>query len=180
MQTQQQLQEQLQNQYKSLEKTNNALTEQLTAANTKLLQLTEQACVPVIDVETGATSATLPVTARGNNKNERPHGNVCIGVAAENQQNQVNQQRCWMKDQVETQGRLKQMKKEKSEVQNRLCDADNRFDDRVLCVVCQEEEREVLTLPCSHVGLCRGCADQMAKCPTCQTTIDQKLRMRLI
>jgi hypothetical protein len=46
-----------------------------------------------------------------------------------------------------------------------------------LCVVCQEEERNVLLLPCRHLCLCAGCRDrpELVTCPLCRHTIDSYL-----
>lgn len=133
-----------------------SLEEELAATKIQVSQLTEKAPVPVIDVETGATSPVLPSEGNKRQREEEP---------AQNQS--------WMKGQMQTQGKLKQIKKEKSE-------ADNRFGDRVLCVVCQDQERGVLTLPCSHVGLCGACAEEVAECPTCRTKILQRIQLKLL
>jgi hypothetical protein len=43
---------------------------------------------------------------------------------------------------------------------------ENNYDDRMLCIACQDSEREVMFLPCSHVGMCAGCAASVSECPT--------------
>ena len=46
---------------------------------------------------------------------------------------------------------------------------------RWLCVVCLEEEKEVLLLPCSHLCLCSACAQSIMastkQCPVCRSAI---------
>mmetsp|Transcript_8910 Transcript_8910/g.11803 ORF Transcript_8910/g.11803 Transcript_8910/m.11803 type:complete len:492 (+) Transcript_8910:106-1581(+) len=48
-----------------------------------------------------------------------------------------------------------------------------------LCVICQEEEKCVLILPCRHLCLCRQCsnAPQLKMCPLCRKEIQQTLHV---
>jgi hypothetical protein len=58
-------------------------------------------------------------------------------------------------------------------------DADN--DDDTTCVICLSEERETAVLPCRHLCLCKGCAEELRKhtpkCPVCRGQIEQLLTM---
>jgi len=48
-------------------------------------------------------------------------------------------------------------------------------DDR-LCVVCLEEEKTIIYLPCFHMCTCKECGmkDSLTKCPICRSSIDCK------
>ena len=50
-------------------------------------------------------------------------------------------------------------------------------DDSHLCVVCMDEERGVLYVPCNHLAVCVGCEEGLAAasmaCPMCQEPIDR-------
>eukprot|EP00698_Gefionella_okellyi_P004833 TRINITY_DN14473_c0_g1_i1.p1 TRINITY_DN14473_c0_g1~~TRINITY_DN14473_c0_g1_i1.p1 ORF type:complete len:333 (+),score=80.12 TRINITY_DN14473_c0_g1_i1:83-1081(+) len=56
-------------------------------------------------------------------------------------------------------------------------------DDSAECVVCMNEPREVMVLPCRHMCLCQGCADmlrfQSNKCPICRAFVQQLLRVQV-
>ena len=53
----------------------------------------------------------------------------------------------------------------------------NATDDSHLCVVCMDEERGVLYVPCNHLAVCVGCEEGLATasmaCPMCQEPIDR-------
>ena len=53
----------------------------------------------------------------------------------------------------------------------------NATDDSHLCVVCMDEERGVLYVPCNHLAVCVGCEEGLAAasmaCPMCQEPIDR-------
>ena len=53
----------------------------------------------------------------------------------------------------------------------------NATDDSHLCVVCMDEERGVLYVPCNHLAVCVGCEDMVERsidcCPMCQEPIDR-------
>lgn len=47
--------------------------------------------------------------------------------------------------------------------------------DEQKCVVCVENPKEVICLPCGHVCLCEDCSAKIKfKCPVCRTKIDNK------
>ena len=50
-------------------------------------------------------------------------------------------------------------------------------DDSHLCVVCMDEERGVLYVPCNYLAVCVGCEKGLAAasmdCPMCQEPIDR-------
>jgi hypothetical protein len=58
-------------------------------------------------------------------------------------------------------------------VQDRL----STEDERRMCVVCQEEIKSVLLMPCRHLCLCKECSrrNEISKCPLCREKISQKI-----
>jgi E3 ubiquitin-protein ligase MUL1 len=43
------------------------------------------------------------------------------------------------------------------------------------CVVCCENQREIILLPCGHVCLCENCSERIEDyCPVCRTAIETK------
>mmetsp|Transcript_29949 Transcript_29949/g.49539 ORF Transcript_29949/g.49539 Transcript_29949/m.49539 type:complete len:140 (-) Transcript_29949:37-456(-) len=46
------------------------------------------------------------------------------------------------------------------------------------CVVCQENIKSVLILPCRHLCLCQGCSEvlQLKTCPLCREKIESKIQ----
>nr|XP_030142761.3 E3 ubiquitin-protein ligase LRSAM1 isoform X2 [Taeniopygia guttata] len=45
------------------------------------------------------------------------------------------------------------------------------------CVVCMEQEPQMIFLPCGHVCCCRGCCEQLHSCPLCRQDIAQRIRI---
>ena len=39
------------------------------------------------------------------------------------------------------------------------------------CVICKQNKKDVLFLPCRHLCTCRSCADKIDDCPLCRTEI---------
>jgi len=42
------------------------------------------------------------------------------------------------------------------------------------CVICMDNSRNILLLPCNHLVLCNVCADKCTKCPVCRAIIGKK------
>lgn len=59
------------------------------------------------------------------------------------------------------QPKQEQQRRQQQQVQSRAldcgCEAVRRWEERVLCVVCMEKERDVALIPCGHVVLCERC-----------------------
>ena len=51
--------------------------------------------------------------------------------------------------------------------------------DKLICIICQENDREVVILPCKHLCLCQFCADKIKgnkkTCPVCRQPISDYL-----
>jgi hypothetical protein len=54
-------------------------------------------------------------------------------------------------------------------------------DDDALCVICITNDKDTAVLPCRHMCLCKGCAQELMrhtpKCPVCRGPISQLLHM---
>lgn len=58
---------------------------------------------------------------------------------------------------------------------NRTKVADQNLPMEVRCIVCMENPREIILLPCNHVCLCEDCAEKIdRKCPVCKGSIEGK------
>ena len=53
--------------------------------------------------------------------------------------------------------------------------------DKLLCIICQEKDREVVNLPCKHLCMCLSCAykTKKSKCPVCRQPIKGYLKFYL-
>lgn len=49
------------------------------------------------------------------------------------------------------------------------------LEDELSCVVCSEQEKTVLLMPCRHLCTCQSCAEQLTTCPICRARIDRKV-----
>jgi superfamily II helicase len=45
-------------------------------------------------------------------------------------------------------------------------------DEGKLCVICLDEEREIVMVPCGHYCCCESCAWDVTRCPVCRKTMD--------
>ncbi|KAM6372469.1 E3 ubiquitin-protein ligase LRSAM1 isoform 1-T2 [Pluvialis apricaria] len=45
------------------------------------------------------------------------------------------------------------------------------------CVVCMEQETQMVFLPCGHVCCCQTCCEQLHTCPLCRKDITQRIRV---
>ncbi|KAM7033941.1 E3 ubiquitin-protein ligase LRSAM1 isoform 2-T2 [Acridotheres tristis] len=45
------------------------------------------------------------------------------------------------------------------------------------CVVCMEQEPQMIFLPCGHVCCCQGCCGRLHSCPLCRRDIAQRIRI---
>uniref|UniRef100_A0A1B6G609 RING-type E3 ubiquitin transferase n=1 Tax=Cuerna arida TaxID=1464854 RepID=A0A1B6G609_9HEMI len=52
---------------------------------------------------------------------------------------------------------------------------DNELPETLRCVVCQENPKEVILLPCGHLCICEDCSEQItSSCPICRSHIATK------
>ena len=50
-------------------------------------------------------------------------------------------------------------------------------DEQKMCVVCLDQEKSVLLLPCRHVCVCKVCSRQVDSCPVCRAQIVDKINV---
>jgi hypothetical protein len=64
-----------------------------------------------------------------------------------------------------------------AERSRRMAELMRKEKDTTICVVCQEEKKSVLLLPCRHLCLCGACArrDELLQCPLCREDIAQRV-----
>lgn len=48
-----------------------------------------------------------------------------------------------------------------------------------MCVVCVDEERCTVLIPCGHLVACRACTARMDRCPICRSQIRGSILVRL-
>lgn len=66
-------------------------------------------------------------------------------------------------------------KLDKSRLQRRVQARQQVFSDEQRCVVCVDNPKEVICLPCGHVCLCENCAQKIKlNCPVCRSKIETK------
>ena len=53
----------------------------------------------------------------------------------------------------------------------------NEEEENRMCVICQEERKSVLLMPCRHLCCCRDCSrrEELTRCPLCRNHISQKI-----
>lgn len=57
-----------------------------------------------------------------------------------------------------------------------ISDAQERLEEQILCVICQERYKEITLDPCGHMSSCSECASALASCPICRTKPNKLLR----
>ncbi|XP_061711907.1 mitochondrial E3 ubiquitin protein ligase 1-like [Cydia pomonella] len=58
----------------------------------------------------------------------------------------------------------------------RVCDPDLSQAQLLLCVVCIENPKQIILLPCGHVCLCEDCSDRITEqCPICRERIESRV-----
>ncbi|KAH7637641.1 hypothetical protein HUG17_8745 [Dermatophagoides farinae] len=55
----------------------------------------------------------------------------------------------------------------------------NNNNDRSLCSICLDRERQIVFFPCCHLTSCSQCSTQIDDCPICRKNIDGHLRVYL-
>ena len=45
------------------------------------------------------------------------------------------------------------------------------------CLVCSDQKRDTLFLPCAHVAVCSGCSDRVKKCLICKEYVDERKKV---
>ena len=52
----------------------------------------------------------------------------------------------------------------------------NQVDEKCLeeCMVCSDQSRDVLFLPCGHITVCHQCSARVKKCLLCKEFVDDR------
>lgn len=53
----------------------------------------------------------------------------------------------------------------------------NQYENEKLCIVCKRFQRDTVFRPCSHFSTCSECAQQLPKCPLCQSAVKQRFKI---
>ena len=55
----------------------------------------------------------------------------------------------------------------------------NQADDKCLeeCMVCSDQTRDILFLPCGHVTVCHQCSVRVKKCLLCKEYVDDRKKI---
>ena len=69
---------------------------------------------------------------------------------------------------------IENLKRENEKLQNIINNSDIKKADSTLCVLCFENERNVLFRPCNHLVICDTCSGQtdFTECIICKQVID--------
>ena len=82
----------------------------------------------------------------------------------------------------------KKLKLEKSQNKENITDESNISKNSILkeeveslnearrCVICLENERVVIFLPCAHFSTCVSCSVAVKNCPLCRKTVEASIR----
>ena len=48
------------------------------------------------------------------------------------------------------------------------------------CLVCSDQKRDTLFLPCGHVSACWTCSERVKKCLICKEYVDERKKVMII
>lgn len=69
----------------------------------------------------------------------------------------------------------KQIEETRRERRKNARDTNIELSESQLCVVCKNNPKEIILLPCGHVCICGDCNDDIThKCPICRTEISNR------
>ncbi|XP_053383093.1 baculoviral IAP repeat-containing protein 8-like [Mercenaria mercenaria] len=57
-----------------------------------------------------------------------------------------------------------------------IAEENERLSQMVQCMLCIEEEPDILFLPCAHHRICHKCSESITRCPVCNNYIKEKVR----
>ena len=111
-------------------------------------------------------------TNNGNNNNKNENNNLEFSIFANNPYKDNDSKA--LRNNNNNEEDKKDKKKEKE-----LNDKDEDEDDSKKCVICLEEDKCILLMPCKHVCCCEGCSNDVNKCPICRNKIESKIKIFL-
>lgn len=94
-------------------------------------------------------------------------GLVLVGIMA---------RRWWLKrlDEKKEEERRQRLERTRKERRQRAR-AGEDYSEAQLCIVCKENPKEVILLPCGHVCVCEDCNEDISNlCPVCRTEIQSR------
>ncbi|XP_053385329.1 baculoviral IAP repeat-containing protein 7-A-like [Mercenaria mercenaria] len=57
-----------------------------------------------------------------------------------------------------------------------ITEENERLSQMIQCMLCIDEEPDILILPCAHHRICHKCSENMTHCPVCNNIIEDKIR----
>lgn len=67
----------------------------------------------------------------------------------------------------------KKLKLQIKEEQQKSQDLIDNLDTNIICVVCFDNIKNILAIPCNHICLCNTCRLQIDTCPLCRVKIEK-------
>ncbi|XP_053385331.1 E3 ubiquitin-protein ligase XIAP-like isoform X2 [Mercenaria mercenaria] len=64
---------------------------------------------------------------------------------------------------------------EKADLQA-IAEENEQLSQMIQCMLCIDEEPDILILPCAHHRICHKCSENMTHCPVCNNYIEDKIR----
>ncbi len=61
-----------------------------------------------------------------------------------------------------------------------IVDKDNEcelLENKVVCLMCLDNDRDTLLNPCNHYALCNNCANLLDNCPVCRVPINNRINI---
>ena len=75
-------------------------------------------------------------------------------------------------DLKEAHRREKQIREVKMELLNEL--ELEKLKEIPMCIICIEQERQIIFKPCNHIACCSTCSKNLQECPICRKQITSK------
>lgn len=67
----------------------------------------------------------------------------------------------------------------KNENLNQLVEENQKLKESKLCIICVEEEKAAVFIPCGHLVACPKCSTAFSHCPMCRTPVSNVIRTYL-
>ena len=127
-------------------------------------RITELESVPVFNITTGQEE-TMPRPTSSTSSSSSSSSSRKRSIEQVGEEMQQNMQ--------------KKVKVKVENITNQLNDATEALEIALECIICYDQKRDTLFLPCCHLNTCGACASTQTVCPTCNTHIDDKKKVFL-
>jgi hypothetical protein len=134
---------------------------ELVTENRELRQLTMKEVMDLTTDEEGGKTITEPLTVAAALAHKRLRDNAEAGSSSAVQEMASMQKKVKVKMEAAAAGKE---------------EAEGELERIQKCVICFDGERQVLFLPCSHLSVCKNCADLFSECPVCKEPIVTRIR----